>query len=185
MSLNEDMAKKPLHRNHNFLTLLAVALVIIVGIVGVKFLWAKMRWNNYAEKMQTKPMQYAALDSAEDAAVTGMTIMTVPAQNPLFNQPDVLQEYVEDISDQTRRDLVIVDKQRVILADTFVQNVGTKFMHDDGDEVAKAIADGQMHTFVETSSDYPAGLSQTVIPLKETDGDIVGAIILSSSQIFK
>ncbi len=179
------MAKKPYHKNHNFLTILLVVLVVIIGIICAKFVWAKVKWNHYALQMQTRPLKYAALDSAEDAGMIAATIMTVPANNPLFKQTKALETYIQTLSKQTGRDIVIVNKDRTVLADTLAENVGQVYAYDNGDEVRKSIADGQVHTFVEKSNDYTAGISQTVIPLKAENGDIIGAIVLSNSQVFK
>lgn len=179
------MAARSLGKDHNLITLICVVLVLIIGIIGVKYMWAKVRWSNYAEKMQTRPMQYGSQDSAADAATLGMTIMTVPAGNPLYRQPKGLQTYVEALSKQTGRDIVIVDKDKMIIADTIPANVGTTYTFDTGDEIKKAMNDEQWHSFVETSTDYSAGISQTAIPLKDTKGSVVGAIIMSSSPIFK
>ncbi len=179
------MAKKPLHKNHSFLTILCILLVVIIGYMGLKFIWAKMMWYNYGVQMQNKPMQFAGADSAEDAGMINATIIAIPANKPLLKQPKALQEYITLLSQKTNRDIVVMDKNKMILADTVPANVGKVFMEDTGNQAGKSIADGQMYTFTEKSIDYPQGIYQTVIPLKNAQDQIIGAIIMSSSTVFK
>lgn len=100
----------------------------------------------------------------------------------MFMQPAVLAQYVEVISQQTGRDLVVVDVNGKILADTVVENVGQVWAEDKAGEVMLTIQDGKPREFEEVSVDYPNGLTQTVVPVRDDSGKIHGAVIFSAEN---
>ncbi|CAN5274358.1 hypothetical protein BH10PAT2_BH10PAT2_1030 [soil metagenome] len=166
--------------------LTAVVVLFFVCLVVMTFKYAMMRrsWNMYAVQSLHSMDNRNMMNSVEDASVVAMTLGQYPAANPIYKQPKEVQTYVENFSKQTHRDLVVLDMNKVILGDTIAANVGKNFGEDKDGEVLKTIGDGQQRTFTETSSDYPRGLEQTVVPLKDATGKTVGAVVLSSSTIF-
>lgn len=166
--------------------LAAIVLAILFALLAVKYLWSRVQWNRYALQAQEKVMSYPPLNSAEDGAMIATTVASFPVGNPLYKNPDDLERYVTQINTQTGRDLVVVDKAKTILADTVSGNVGSMYTDDRGDEVSMTIADGKPRTFTETSKDYPKGITEEVVPMKNSpNGQTIGAVLISSSQIFK
>ncbi|MBI4762805.1 MAG: diguanylate cyclase [Chloroflexota bacterium] len=110
---------------------------------------------------------------------------------PLLTDPIALQDFVADFAQiethkgEKGHDIVVVNKRKQVLADTIATNVGEIFDHDPGNEVGKTIADGNPRIFVETSIDYPGGISQLVVPLKLENGEIVGAVILEYTPLYQ
>ena len=139
----------------------------------------------YGSQMLQSTEKMRGMTSAEDAGVFATTVGQYPAGSPLYTQSKELQQYVAQLSKQTGRDIVVMDKDKKILADTVPANVGKKFTEDKGNEVAQTLGDNQARTFIEKSSDYPQGIVQTVVPIKNAAGITVGAVVISSSQAFK
>ncbi len=165
--------------------LLAIAVLFFLGlaVVSFKYMMIKRSWNSYAVQTLHSMDSRRMMNSNEDAAVVAMTIGQFPSAEPLFKSKD-LQNYVANYSKQTHRDLVVLDTNKMILADTIPQNVGKKYGEDKDGEIAKTIFDGQERSFNEMSADYPNGLNQAVVALKDVAGKTVGAVVLSTSPLF-
>lgn len=153
-------------------------LLVILGM-GLKYMKLKRAWHSYGVKTLQSIDYKQDMKSAEQAAVIAMTVGQVPSANPLYKQPQELQKFVTSLSQQTKRDIVIVDSKEMILADTIPANVGKTFEEDKNGEVGKTIADGQTMTFIEKGTDYPNGINQTVVVLQDASGKTVGAVIFS------
>ncbi|BBD67345.1 integral membrane sensor signal transduction histidine kinase [Nostoc commune NIES-4072] len=97
---------------------------------------------------------------------------------------DELQHYVNLLHDLQKRDLVVVNRQKQILADAVPENVGTIFEHDQGNEIYQTIQDGNLRSFLEKSVDYPQGIKLIVTPLKNEQNQINGAVILEWSSLY-
>lgn len=166
--------------------LAGLAVVVFVGfaLLAFKYVRLKLSWHMYASQMLESTNKKSSMDSAEDAAIIATTITAYPVGSPLYTQARELQQYVAALSKQTGRDIVVMDKNKVILADTVPTNIGKKFMEDKAEEVTKTIADGQTRSFMEKSTDYPQSVSQTAIQLKNTAGSTVGAVVMSTSHLF-
>ena len=80
---------------------------------------------------------------------------------------------------KAKHDIVVVDTGKKIVADTIAANVGTPFTEDTGNEVGMTLKDGKPRIFVEKSKDYPQGLRQEVLAVKDKAGTIVGAVVVS------
>ena len=171
------------HSHHHFHLGLFI-LFILVLLVGIKLLSSKAKWNSYVVQSQNQVRQYKVLDSIEDGQIIAMTIVSVPANNPLLKQPAQLEAYIQSLSGQTGRDIVIIDTSKKILADTIAANVGSTYTYDTNGEIKNAFDTGLPQTFNEKSVDYPNGIEQTVIPFKDIKGSVTGAIIISNSRIF-
>lgn len=173
-----------LRHHHNLLLLCVLALFIILGIIGVKYLWIKHVWREHAVELQGGMQKYQTANSIEDAQMIGLTITSVPPLIPLIKTPSLLQNYVKSLGDQTGRDIVILDKNKKIIADTIQANVGQTYNFDTG-QIAETIFDGEPRSFIEKSTDYPNGITQEVVQLKDQKGTVVGAILISPSNFFE
>ena len=170
------------HHHHYHIGL--IILIILVVLVGLKLISRQAKWSTYVVQSQTAVRQLKTLNSIEDAGMIAATIVSVPQATPILTQPAALEAYIQKLSSQTGRDIVIVDNNKKIIADTVAANVGSTYKYDKGNEVGQTIADGLPRDFNETSVDYPSGMSQTVISFKNNKNAVVGAIIISSSKIF-
>lgn len=104
---------------------------------------------------------------------------------PIYTHPQNLQEYVKDFHEIVKLDLVVVDRNKKILADAISHNVGTIFNHAQGNEVGQTIKDGVTRRFIEKSPDYPEGIKQLVIPLKSEQGEILGAVVMEYTPFYQ
>ncbi len=171
------------HSHHHFHLGLFILFVLVL-LVGIKLISSKAKWNSYVVQSQNMTRQYKVLNSIEDGQMIATTIVSVPANNPILKQPAPLEEYIQGLSRQTGRDIVVVDTTKKILADSIAANVGTVYTYDSKGEIKHAFETGLPQTFNEKSVDYPNGIEQTVIPFKDLKGTVVGAIIISNSRIF-
>lgn len=170
------------HRHTHFF-LIIILLILVSGLVSYKFIKARHAWNAYSLQAQSVILNQPSLFSSEQALVISTTIATIPAKTPLYKIPAQLEEYVMVLSKQMHRDLVVVDVNKTILADTIPINVGEQYQGDTASEVTQTIADKQIRTFKETSFDYPDGVSEVSVPLIDSSSHVVGAVILSSTHI--
>jgi hypothetical protein len=164
---------------------LVIVLLFLVSLVlAFKHAKLKYNWMQYAGKSQQQILESDAKNTEEEAKVIVHSLTTQVSGKPLYKSTD-LQNYVMNLSKQLNRDVVVLDTNKKILADTVPGNVGKTFVEDSEGQVAETLKDGMTRGFVETSSDYPKGLNQVVVALKETGGKIVGAVVLSSDMIQK
>ncbi len=173
-----------LRHHHNLLLLCVFALFVVLGFIAFKYLWIKETWYEHSVKLSGGLQKYETANSVEDGKILAATIVTIPSGFPLLKQPAQLQKYVAAVSTLTGRDIVILSKNKTVLADTIPANVGKAYTEDNG-VVDKTLADGEARSFIERSTDYPNGIKETVIQMKDTTGTIIGALIISSSNIFK
>ncbi len=103
----------------------------------------------------------------------------------LFDRPAHLQELVEKLARWQKRGVEIVDSRKRIVADVIKKDIGMTYTHDEGDEVALTIQDGQVRTFVHRSADYPAGIRQMVVPILAGDGKMAGALLFDYTALYK
>ncbi len=165
----------------------AFAVLLFIGFVAVsaKYVITKIKWHRYASQMLQSTDKQKVESAQEDAMMFATTVGQFPVNAPVYKQSKELQQYVTALSKQTGRDIVVLDVQKNILADTISAEIGKKFAEDKGNEVSRTIDDGKARSFMEKSTGYPQGISQTVVPLKDTAGVIVGAVIMSTSHTFE
>ena len=135
-------------------------------------------WNYYADKMQDQ-LTSTALDASEEQA---LMLATIIGTSGMTKAPANLEKLIITLSQQFDRDIVVMDTKKIILADTVPLSIGAKYTLDETNEVQKTIEDGKTRRFIERSSDYPGGISQVVVALRESDHAIIGALILSTSH---
>src|SRR5688572_17736442 len=177
------MAAHSREHSHTLLHIVIVVLILIAAFAIVRHLMQKGKWNTYVVDSQKSVESYKNANSIEDAEMIASTIASVPNGSPLIKNGEALQTYILDLATMTGRDIVVVDTNKKILADAIPTNVGKQYTYDNG-EILKTIGDSNPRTFLETSPDYPSGINQTVIAIKDGNGATVGALILSPSQIF-
>ncbi|MEO5759714.1 MAG: diguanylate cyclase [Mesorhizobium sp.] len=109
----------------------------------------------------------------------------VPA--PLVGRPAALQEFVAQQHLRSKRDLVVVDRNKAILADVSGEEsyIGTHYTHDQGNEISQVIQDGIPRSFIEVSEDAPEGDKLVVVPLQTASGEVVGAVLLEYTSLLK
>ena len=127
--------------------------------------------------------KYVGADATEDAQMLSTTIANVPSGKVLLSDPTDLQRVVTLLSRQTGRDIVVLNANQVILADSIAANVGKTYAYGNGVDVA-TMRDGQPRRFTQESVDYPSGIDEVVVPVKNANGGIIGAVIMSTSHIF-
>jgi hypothetical protein len=164
--------------------LVIVVLSMVCLVLAFKHAKLKYNWMQYAGKSQQMLLESDAKNTEEEANVLVHSLTTQVSGKPLYKSTD-LQNYVVNLSKQLNRDVVVLDMNKKVLADTVPGNVGKMFMEDTEGQVEMTIKDGMTRGFVETSKDYPKGLNQVVVALKEAGGKIVGAVVLSSDMLQK
>ena len=104
-----------------------------------------------------------------------------------LDTPDNQQEFqhhIEQYKELQPRDIVIIDKQMQIVADTIVSEVGKTFTEDQNGEVRQTLQDGKIRFFVEQNESYPLGIKQLVIPFDSVDGERIGAIVMEYTPLY-
>ena len=155
-----------------------VVLLLIIAVLGFKYVHLKLAVKGYTQSTIWMNSQEKPNGQVSDYAV-------IVSQSVLEIPPSSLQGYIASLSKQLNRDIVVVDKSEKILADTVSANVGTVYSFDRGKEVKMTIEDGQIRKFEEKSADYPNGLIEVVVPIKNAKGDITGAVLISNTQVFR
>jgi len=163
-------------------TIIIAVLVLIMLAMGAKYIHLKLAtdrfmqatiWHNMQNQQNSNVSDYGALVAA---TITNMSLLSTP---------DVLQKYVDASSKAVHRDIVVLDTHTKILADTIPTNRGSAYSYDKEQAIAMTLKDGIMRDFVETSPDYPQGLVEVVVPIKDASSNILGAILVSGTTIAK
>src|SRR5262249_40286607 len=133
---------------------------------------------------QVSNAKLAAITEAERVAqlVADMAAFDPPGPaQALWKDPRALQQYVNSVYKQQDRDLVIMDANRVTLADAVPSEVGGRFA-DPGGVGSRTLADGKARTFIEAVG--AERIRQLITPVRWTDGRIVGAVVLEYSPLY-
>ncbi len=178
-----NQAYKKLHKHHTWLILSSIVLIILLGVVGLKYMHTKSMWRDNSVKLQTGISKIQSLNSVEDATILAKTIATVPSNYPLIKQPVELEEYIVELGNTTKKYIVVMDKNKTILADSVTTNENGAYSEDASGEVGKTMFDGEPRSFIEKSVQYPNGVNMTVVQMKDDSGAIVGAVAISSSNV--
>ncbi|MBN3908889.1 MAG: HAMP domain-containing histidine kinase [Nostoc sp. NMS1] len=159
---------------------------LVGSFVGVSLLTSVV--GAVAIAQSQKIAETLAISEAEHVAQVIATSIAHNAyydKKPIFiERSDELQHYTNLLHDLQKRDIVVVNRQKLILADAVRENVGTIFEHDQGNEIQQTIQDGKTRTFLENSVDYPQGIKLIVIPLKGEQNQVDGAVILEWSSLY-
>ncbi|MEA5554608.1 ATP-binding protein [Anabaena cylindrica UHCC 0172] len=154
-----------------------VGISLLTGIVGaVGIAQSQKIAETLAISEAEHVVQVVATSIAHDADYDNKPISIERAEE--------LQHYVMVLHDLQKRDIEVVNRQKLILADAAVENVGTIFEHDQGNEVEQTMQDGKIRTFLEKSAEYPQGIKLIVTPLKNPQNQVNGAVILEWSLLY-
>ena len=157
-------------------TIAIVVLLILLAALSIKYLHLKWSVAKYTQSTIWMNSQGKPTGQISDYGV-------IIAQSVSEIPPLGLQNYVTALSKQLKRDIVVVDKSDRILADTIPANNGKTYDYDTNNEVKMTIEDGKTRSFEERSTDYPNGILEIVVPMKNAKGDTVGVVIISDSTV--
>jgi len=157
-------------------TIAIIALILLLGIVGLKYLHLKLAMHGFTQSTIWMNSQNRPTGQVSDY---GVIIGETVGQNPSID----LQGYVSTLSKELNRDIVVMDRNQKILADTVSANRQTAYTYDSNNEIKKTIADGATRSFEEKSQDYPTGILEIVVPMKNSKGEIAGVVLISNSQV--
>ena len=157
-------------------TIAVIVLLLLLAVLGIKYLHLKLSVAKYTQSTIWMNSQGKPTGQISDyGIIIAQSASDIPASG--------LQNFVTNISKQLNRDVVIVDSSQKILADTISVNNGKTYNYDGNNEVRMTIEDGQTRSFEEKSADYPNGILEIVVPMKNVKGNITGAVVISNSQI--
>jgi PAS domain S-box-containing protein len=154
---------------------------LISGLIGVVILTSALGFFVYFSEMKNE--QEGIIKNAENTAKTiGFSIMYQNEEpmgiTSLDNIPLLIKEYIKNLHDIKKIDVLVVDTDKKIIADAIPENSGKIYEHDTQDEVGKTLRDGVTRTFIETCDDYPQGIERIVVPLINEAGKTVGALVM-------
>lgn len=147
---------------------IALLPLVIISIVGI----------NQQNKIVTK---LSIVDAQDVAKAIEESLSLEPQTLPMYLVPQDLQEILNEIVEKGK-DFVVVDAEKKILADAITENIGTKFTHDQNNEVGLAIQTGSVQTFIEKSQDYPEGIYVAAVPFKTEKGQAAGAVLMEYKE---
>ncbi len=170
---------------NSFVVFICIVLLAAVGILIVKHEQLKLAAYTFVNQaMIASKQKYVGADATEDAQMFATTIGTVSLGKTFLYQDGVgLERLVSDLSTQTKRHIVVLDIHQKILADTFTSNVGKLYTAAENQDL-ETMRDGKPRRFIEQDMNYLGGIDEVVVPLKDTTGNVVGAVVMSTSQIF-
>lgn len=159
-------------------TIAIILLFIALGVLGLKYLHLKQSVKNYTNSTIWMNQQDKPTGQISDyGLIIAQSVGEVPSAD--------LQNYVAMLSKQLNRDIVVMDKTKKITADTVEQNRGTTYSFDPNNEINMSVTDGKTREFKELSNDYPQGVGEIVVPVKNTAGNVTGIVLISNTQVFK
>lgn len=154
-----------------------VVLVLLIGVLGAKYLHLKWSVANYTASTIWMNQQNKPTGQVSDY---GIIIAESSSEIP----SDQLQNYVTNLSKALNRDIVVLDVSEKILADTVPANKGTIYNSDANNVIKETLSDGKTRVFEEKSTDYPNGILEVVVPVKNANSQITGAVLVSNSEVF-
>lgn len=153
-----------------------IVLVLLLLVLGAKYAHLKMAVDGY-----TKSAIYLNSQNQPDSQIgdygqiISESIVMVPGSS--------LQKYVTDLSKNIKRYIVIVDKNKKVIASSMPASIGQSYNSDMGGEINMTFADGQVRTFEEKSANYPGGVSVLSIPVKNAQGQIINVVLVSNQKL--
>ncbi|MDZ8185897.1 MAG: ATP-binding protein [Nostoc sp. ChiSLP02] len=160
---------------------------LILGFLGIASLTGGI--GAIASHQQSQTAKYLARQEAQEVAGLVGYFTNHELEIHKFKSPKEmathLQRHVEALHKQRQRDLEIVDRNKIILADVVPEDIGTRLNHDPNNEVGKTIQDGIPRTYIETSSEYPNGIQLIAVPFKASNNRTIGAVILEYTPLYE
>ncbi|MEH2369398.1 ATP-binding protein [Nostoc sp.] len=160
---------------------------LILGTLGMATLSGII--GTISANQQLNIAKYLAQQEAEEVAGLLGYFVSHELENHKMRSQDRmlahLQEHVRSLHKQRQRDLEIVDRNKIILADVVTEDIGTRLDRDRNNEVGKTIHDGVPRTYIETSPEYPNGIQLIAVAFKTSNGETMGAVILEYTPLYK
>ncbi|MEH2209359.1 ATP-binding protein [Nostoc sp.] len=160
---------------------------LILGTLGMATLSGII--GTISANQQLNIAKYLAQQEAEEVAGLLGYFLSHELENHKMRSQDRmlghLQEHVRSLHKQRQRDLEIVDRNKIILADVVTEDIGTRLDRDRNNEVGKTIHDGVPRTYIETSPEYPNGIQLIAVAFKTSNGETMGAVILEYTPLYK
>ncbi|MBL1175629.1 ATP-binding protein [Pantanalinema sp. GBBB05] len=160
---------------------------IILGYLGVATATGVI--GAIGIEQQSKIAEYLAQQEAQEVAglFSYFTSHELETYQPVSRAEWLsrLQAHVQALHSRRHRDMEIVDRQKIILADVVAEDIGTQLAHDRHNEVGKTIQDGIPRTYVETSNEYPNGIQLMVVPLKTISNATIGAVVMEYTPLYQ
>jgi len=162
-----------------FIVLLLLVLALLVVVLGSQYYSLKRISRSKINELTAVASTQATRDTIEQAQIISTTLTRFFS----LSANAELQSYIFLLHEQLDKDITVLNGSKIILADSTPKSVGTLYIGDKREDISQTISDGIARTFVEKNNDLPDGLSQVVLPLRDTTGNIVGAVIVSSDHI--
>ncbi|MEH1925446.1 ATP-binding protein [Nostoc sp.] len=160
---------------------------LISGILGIATLSGII--GAISAHQQLEIAKYLAQQEAEEVAgLLGYFVSHELEDHKMRSQNEMLahlQKHVESLHKQRQRDLEIVDRNKIIQADVFTEDIGTRLDRDRNNEVGKTIEDGITRTYIETSPEYPNGIKLIAVAFKTSKNETIGAVILEYTPLYQ
>jgi methyl-accepting chemotaxis protein len=154
---------------------------LILAFTAVSLLTALIAF--FAIEQNADAAETAALIEAEHMATS---LAYTGVDDVIVKNPQFLANYVKGLQ-TIKRDLTIVDPNRIRVADTDTADIGKVYAHDRNNEVARTLKDGISRHFIEVSPLFPSGTRQVVVPMRRDSSGaaspIIGAVILEYGPI--
>lgn len=152
----------------------AAALIGLVGGIAI-----------VSQMSLTRSAALAEATSVARQLAAAIAFKAADAPRSLFERPEALREFVTVQHSESKRDLVVVDRDKVILADVpgEEKNVGTPYGHDPDNEVGRTIEDGTQRNFIESSADVSEAINLVAVPIKDAPGQTVGAVLFEYTPL--
>lgn len=171
------------HPNHhlvpiftvNLYAALIVVLVLIVGVLSIKYIHLKLAMERYTYWTRAVNASQVTSDNTPDYA-------NLILDGISYQQPGQLQSYVSAVSKDLNRDVEVVDTQKKVIADKFSVNIGLVYSYDKNNEVTQTLRDGVSRKVFERSPDYPDGIWLLVLPIKNAQGAITAALLIQTPR---
>jgi signal transduction histidine kinase len=155
--------------------------------IKTKILWTFLSMSflvalvgTIAVNRQRAAAMVGATKEAEDVARVVSSLVVADSSKLSAASQDIVAKLHRALG----RDVVLVDTNKLIIADAVPSEVGTILIDDRFDEVGATIKDRQPRTFTEVSKDYPAGIKQIVVPVESVSGQVIGAVTLEYSPLY-
>jgi len=152
-----------------------------------KILWTLLSMSTLVaivDVLAVNRQQATALAGATKEAENVARVMTFTLMSDANKLSPTAQDIVVQLHKTQQRDVVLVDANKLILADAIPAEIGQTFAADPGDEVGVTMKDRQVRTFIEVSKDFPAGIKQIVVPVESESRQVIGAVVLEYTPIY-
>lgn len=96
------------------------------------------------------------------------------------------QRITDFIAARQKRDLKIIDRNLVIVADVDSEDVGkTVVAGTRRDSIASTLRDGESRLIIETASDEPSGVRrQAVVPIYDQQQGVIAALVYEYTPLY-